>query len=102
MSDPFSTIDGQIAQIKADHALQLRNISDQLIAAQLEATMQQKAAKTAIEARIEAEKRTANLQALFAVLEHVLAEAKKLDTPNAPQSEAVAAAKEQIDAAVQA
>lgn len=83
-SDAFSTIDAQSAQIKADHAAKLRDLGDQFVAAQLEASLSQRREKDAISARIEAEKRTARLQGLFAVIVHVLDEARKMDAPIEP------------------
>ena len=82
-TEPFASIDDAIGQVKADHALALRTLQDRLTAAEIETVMAKKALDTAIAARIEAEKRTAKLQALFAVLKGVLAEAELLDSPPA-------------------
>lgn len=78
MSALHKTIDETLAAIREEQALQMKECSDRVFAAEMKATLLEDQLAKAIDARTFAERLTTRLLTQFAVVEQVFADAKAM------------------------
>lgn len=78
MSALHKSLDETLAAIREQHELEMRECKDQILAAEVRASLLESQLERAVEARASAERITSKLIAQFGMVEAVFAEAKAL------------------------
>lgn len=80
IAEKFASIDTQLAEAKATWAKERQELQDTIVGLKQEVEMHKSNGRIAVQGRIDAEINAGALQALFAVVRHVLDEAEKRQT----------------------